>query len=56
MGLLILKTYPDQIFAAAQAIFNAIYLYAGKGSSFLFGSMAEKKDFVKVCRESLVEF
>ncbi|MFH1113952.1 MAG: nucleoside transporter C-terminal domain-containing protein [Pseudomonadota bacterium] len=45
-GLLILKTYPDHIFEAANALFAGISAFSAKGAVFLFGSLAEKKDFV----------
>jgi CNT family concentrative nucleoside transporter len=56
LALLVLKTYPDQIFAAAQAAFDAIYSFAGKGAGFLFGSLAEQKDFVMLGMGSAIIF
>jgi CNT family concentrative nucleoside transporter len=46
VGLAVLKTYPDSIFAGAQAIFDCISLFAAKGARFLFGSLTDQKDFV----------
>ncbi|MDQ7783575.1 MAG: nucleoside transporter C-terminal domain-containing protein [Desulfomonilaceae bacterium] len=55
-GLLILKTYPDRIFEAANAIFSSISLYSGEGAKFLFGSLAEHKDFVILGMGSVIIF
>jgi CNT family concentrative nucleoside transporter len=55
-GFLVLKTFPDQIFAGAQAVFDAIYSFAGKGSAFLFGSLAQRKDFVILSMGSVIIF
>ncbi len=45
-GLLILKTYPDRLFELANGLFAGISAFSGEGAKFLFGSLAEKKDFV----------
>lgn len=55
-GVLILKTWPDQIFAGAQVFFNGIYAFADKGASFLFGSLAKKPDFVILSMGSVIIF
>ncbi len=55
-GLLILKTYPDQFFAGAQALFMGIYKFADKGAGFLFGSLVENKDFVILSMGSVIIF
>ena len=55
-GLLILKTYPDKIFAAAQALFAGINFFAGKGAAFLFGSLAGNQDFVILSMGSVIIF
>lgn len=55
-GVLILKTYPEQIFSGAQAFFNGIYSFADKGTGFLFGSLAERKDFVILRMGSVIIF
>jgi concentrative nucleoside transporter, CNT family len=55
-GVLILKTYPEQIFFGAQAFFNGIYSFADKGTGFLFGSLAERKDFVILTMGSVIIF
>ncbi len=55
-GVLILKTYPEQIFSAAQAFFNGVYSFADKGAGFLFGSLAERKDFVILSMGSVIIF
>ncbi len=55
-GLLILKTYPIEIFAGAQALFMGIYGYADYGSKFLFGSLAEKKDFIMLSMAAVIIF
>lgn len=56
VGLLVLKTYPDQIFAGAQALFDGIYSFAGEGAGFLFGSLADRKDFVILSMGSVIIF
>jgi len=56
VGLLVLKTYPDQVFAGAQALFDGIYSFAGEGAGFLFGSLADKKDFVILSMGSVIIF
>jgi CNT family concentrative nucleoside transporter len=55
-GFLVIKTFPDQIFAGAQAVFDAIYSFAGEGSAFLFGSLAQRKDFVILSMGSVIIF
>ena len=55
-GILILKTYPAEIFAGAQALFNGIYDYADVGSKFVFGSLAEKKDLVILTMGAVIIF
>ena len=55
-ALLILKTYPDEIFAAAQALFMGIYSFADEGAGFLFGSLAKNKDFVILSMGSVIIF
>ncbi|MEJ2717044.1 MAG: nucleoside transporter C-terminal domain-containing protein [Deltaproteobacteria bacterium] len=55
-GLLVLKTYPEQIFAGAQALFEGIYSFAGEGAKFLFGSLAGNKDFVILSMGSVIIF
>jgi CNT family concentrative nucleoside transporter len=55
-GILILKTYPDEIFAGAQIFFTGINHFAEKGSRFLFGSLVENKDFVILSMGSVIIF
>lgn len=55
-GLLILKTYPDRIFEAANALFAGISAFSAKGAGFLFGSLAEKKDFVILAMGAVIIF
>ncbi len=55
-ALLILKTWPDQIFAAAQAIFNGIDFFSKQGTKFLFGSLADNQDFVILSMGSVIIF
>ena len=55
-GLLILKTYPEAIFAGAQALFQGINTFAGKGAAFLFGSLASNQDFVILSMGSVIIF
>jgi CNT family concentrative nucleoside transporter len=55
-GVLILKTYPVQIFAYANAVFAGISSFANEGAKFLFGSLAENKDFVILGMGSVIIF
>lgn len=55
-GILILKTYPDHVFAAANAVFSGISSFSGQGAKFLFGSLAENKDFVILGMGSVIIF
>jgi CNT family concentrative nucleoside transporter len=55
-GLLILKTYPERIFEVAHALFAGISLFSGEGAKFLFGSLAEQKDFVILGMGSVIIF
>ncbi|MEW6532622.1 MAG: nucleoside transporter C-terminal domain-containing protein [Thermodesulfobacteriota bacterium] len=55
-GILILKTYPDEIFAGAQALFTGINHFAEKGARFLFGSLVDNKDFVMLSMGSVIIF
>lgn len=56
LALAVLKTYPEAIFGAAQALFDSISLFAGKGSRFLFGALADQKDFVILSMGSTIIF
>lgn len=56
VGLLVLKTCPDRIFDAAQALFDGIYSFADDGAKFLFGSLSEKQDFVILSMASVIVF
>jgi CNT family concentrative nucleoside transporter len=55
-GLLVLKTYPEAIFAGAQGLFDGISEFAGAGSAFLFGALADKQDFVILNMASVIIF
>lgn len=55
-GLLILKTYPDQIFAAAGALFEGINRFSSEGAAFLFGALAKDKSFVILSMGSVIIF
>jgi CNT family concentrative nucleoside transporter len=55
-GLIVLKTYPEHIFAGAQALFEGIYSFSGEGARFLFGSLADNKDFVILSMGSVIIF
>lgn len=52
----LLKTYPEQLFAAAQAIFEGISSYSRYGSKFLFGALAEQGDFVILSMGAVIIF
>lgn len=56
LGLLILKTYPEHIFAVAQSIFQVIQEFSDQGARFLFGSLVERKDFVLLSMASVIVF
>lgn len=55
-AFLILKTYPQQIFAGAQALFEGISSYSRHGAIFLFGALAEKGDFVILSMGAVIIF
>ena len=55
-ALIILKTYPEHIFAAAQTLFTSIYSFADYGARFLFGSLVENKDFIMLGMGSVIIF
>lgn len=55
-ALLLLKTYPQEIFAAAQAIFDCISSFSAEGAKFLFGSLAGKQDFVILTMAAIIVF
>jgi CNT family concentrative nucleoside transporter len=55
-ALLILKTYPQHIFAAARALFEGITAFWSAGAKFLFGSLAEQRDLVIPSMASVVIF
>lgn len=55
-GLLILKTYPEQIFSVAHALFGGISTFSEQGARFLFGSLAGNKDFVILSMGSVIIF
>ncbi len=56
VGFLILKTYPDQIFAVAAALLEAIQRFSGEGARFLFGSLADRRDFVILSMGAVIIF
>jgi|UniRef100_A0A7C4ASU8 CNT family concentrative nucleoside transporter len=56
LGLLILKTYPAAFFMAAQALFQAIQRFSDQGAHFLFGSLADRKDFVILSMGAVIIF
>lgn len=55
-ALLILKTYPEALFAGARALFSGITTFSCAGATFLFGSLAEKKDLVILSMASVIIF
>lgn len=55
-GFLILKTYPEEIFSAAGALFGFIKEFSGKGARFLFGSLVERNDFVILSMGAVIIF
>ncbi len=56
LAILLLKTYPAEIFAVAQRFFSLIYEFAGVGAKFLFGSLTENKDFVILHMAAVIIF
>jgi len=56
LGVLILKAYPDQVFAAAQALFQGIQKFSDHGARFLFGSLADRSDFVILRMAAVIIF
>ncbi len=55
-GLLILKTYPQQIFSAADSLVHGIYSYSDYGSRFLFGELSRQRDFALLSMGSTIIF
>ena len=55
-AILILKTSPQLIFAAAKALFQGITTFSSAGAKFLFGSLAEKPDMVILSMASVIIF
>jgi concentrative nucleoside transporter, CNT family len=55
-ALILLKSWPEQIFFASQALFTGMYSFADHGAKFLFGSLAEAKDFVILSMGSVIIF
>lgn len=55
-AILILKTSPEVIFAAAKALFQGITTFSSAGAKFLFGSLAEKQDMVILSMASVIIF
>jgi len=55
-AVLMLKTYPQAIFAGAQAIFDGISRFSAEGAKFLFGSLAENQGFVMLSMASIIIF
>ncbi len=56
VGVLILKTYPEQIFAAAKSVFHMIQTFSAYGSRFLFGDLADRNDFVILRMSAVIIF
>ncbi len=56
LGFLILKTYPEHIFGAADGLFKAIQRFSDIGARFLFGGLADRKDFVILSMASVIIF
>jgi concentrative nucleoside transporter, CNT family len=55
-ALLLLKTYPQAIFAGAQSLFDGISRFSTDGARFLFGSLVEKQDFVMLSMAAVIIF
>ncbi|MGD9818751.1 MAG: Na+ dependent nucleoside transporter N-terminal domain-containing protein, partial [Desulfomonilaceae bacterium] len=56
LAILILKTYPEVFFEKARSIFEGITFFASQGSRFLFGSLADQKDFTILSMGSVIIF
>ncbi|MGC9030547.1 MAG: NupC/NupG family nucleoside CNT transporter [Desulfomonilaceae bacterium] len=56
LGFLMLKTYPEHIFGAAEVLFKAIQRFSDIGARFLFGGLADQKDFVILSMASVIIF
>jgi concentrative nucleoside transporter, CNT family len=56
VAIVILKTYPDAVFAAARTFFDGVSSSAGHGARFLFGSLVDKNDFVILSMGSVIIF
>lgn len=55
-AVLLLKAYPQAIFSGAQALFDGISSFSAQGAKFLFGSLAEKQDFVILSMAAVIIF
>lgn len=55
-GAIILKSHPEMFFAQARAFFEGINYFAGAGSRFLFGSLADQKDLTILSMGSVIIF
>ncbi|MEW6347458.1 MAG: nucleoside transporter C-terminal domain-containing protein [Thermodesulfobacteriota bacterium] len=55
-ALLVLKTYPDQIFAGAQILFLKIEFFAKTGGRFLFGPLIDDNRYVILTMGSVIIF
>ncbi len=55
-GALILKSHPEVFFTQARAFFEGINYFAGAGSRFLLGSLADQKDVTILNMGSIIIF
>ncbi|MFH0959818.1 MAG: nucleoside transporter C-terminal domain-containing protein [Pseudomonadota bacterium] len=55
-GILILKTYPERVFAIAQYVFEGLNYCASTGSRFLFGALAGNVDFTILSMGAVIIF
>ncbi len=55
-AVLVVKTYPDQIFAGAQALFLKIEFFAKIGGRFLFGPLIDDNRYVILTMGSVIIF
>lgn len=55
-GILILKAYPEYVFSFAQRVFEGINFFASTGARFLFGGLADNRDFTILSMGAVIIF
>jgi CNT family concentrative nucleoside transporter len=55
-AVLMLKSYPQAIFAGAQSLFDGISRFSSVGARFLFGALVDNQDFVMLSMAAIIIF